>query len=164
MTQPPGDGPSDPQQPTPPGTPYPQAPGYGPPPGHGTPGYGGPGYPPAYPPTGYYPGPSPYRLPDHPEATKALVLGIVSLLGGFTCYLPILVGPWAWVVGRRVVKQIDAQPGRYDGRGQALAGYVMGVVATVLLILGIVALVGLLVIFVGAAVVDAPAPTQGQAL
>jgi hypothetical protein len=101
-------------------------------------------------PPGYYPGPSPYRRPDHPDATKALVLGIVALLGGFSCYLPLLIGPWAWVVGRRAVNEIDAQPGRYEGRGQALAGYVMGVVATALLVLGVLALIAV-VLFLGVA-------------
>ena len=134
MTNSPGDGepPTEPTvPPTPPG-PQPYPPGY---PQH---------YPPGYPqpaPPGWYPGPSGWQLPDHPSATKALVLGIISLVGGFACYLPLLVGPWAWAVGRRAVQEIDAQPGRYGGRGQALAGYVLGVVATVLLVLGVIALV-----------------------
>ena len=108
------------------------------------PSYGGQpaGQPPVGPPPGWYPGPSPYRLPDHPDSTKALVLGIISLVGGFTCYLPMLLGPWAWVTGRRAVAEIDSQPGRWEGRSQAMAGYVMGIVATVLLILGVLALVG----------------------
>jgi hypothetical protein len=135
MTSTPGDGPQPPYDANP------QPPGYGPPPG-----YASPGWQPA--PPGYYPGPSPYRRPDHPDATKALVLGIVALLGGFSCYLPLLLGPWAWVVGHRAVKEIDAQAGRFEGRGQALAGYVMGVVATALLALGVLALIGLVVFLV----------------
>lgn len=142
MTQPPGSPNPDDQ---PPG----QQPGT-PPPGYGQPGYGGSGYgqpgygqagpPPGYgQPAGWYTGPPAQRLPDHPDATKALIIGIIALLGGFTCLLPAVVGPWAWVVGRRAVRQIDEQPGRWNGRGQALGGYVMGVIATVLLVLGIVA-------------------------
>jgi hypothetical protein len=106
-------------------------------------------------------------MPDHPEATKALVVGIISLLGGFTCYLPLLLGPWAWVVGRRAVREIDAQPGRYEGRGQALAGYVMGVVATALLALGVLALIGLFaVLFIGVGTSSSvsPDPVPGQSL
>jgi hypothetical protein len=95
-------------------------------------------------PPGWYPGPPAYRLPDHPQATKAMVVGLIALLGGLTCYLPLALGPWAWLLGRRVVREIDAWPGRYEGRGSAMAGYVTGVIATVLLLLGVLLLVGLL--------------------
>ena len=132
--------------------------GYGPP--AGPPGYG----PPPGPPQGWYAGPPPYRLPDHPEATKALVVGVIALLGGFTCYLPLLLGPWAWVVGRRVVRQIDAEPGRWNGRGQGMGGYVMGVVATVLLVLGIVAVVGFILLASGMMMSGSPDPIQGRSL
>jgi hypothetical protein len=99
------------------------------------------------PPPHWYPGPPAYRLPDHPEATKSMVLGLIALIGGFTCYVPLALGPWAWVVGRRAVREIDAQPGRFEGRGQAMAGYVTGVVATVLLVLGVLLLLGVLALF-----------------
>jgi hypothetical protein len=149
MTNTPGDDQQSQQPPYPAGPPpYPA----GPPP-YPPPGYQQPGYPP-YPPPGWYGGPPLVRLPDHPRATTALVLGIIALLGGFTCYLPLFAGPWAWAIGRRTVKEIDAQPGRYDGRGQALAGYILGVVATVLLILGLVALIGFLALFVLAGTSD----------
>ena len=99
------------------------------------------------PPPGWYPGPPAYRLPDHPQATKAMVVGLIALIGGFTCYVPLALGPWAWVVGRRAVREMDAQPGRYEGRGQAMAGYVMGVIATVLLLLGVLLLIAVLALF-----------------
>lgn len=116
------------------------------------------------PPQGWYAGPPPYRLPDHPEATKALVVGIIALVGGFTCYLPLLLGPWAWVVGRRVMREIDAEPGRWDGRSQGLGGYVMGIVATVFLALGIVVLVGFILFATGMMVWGSPDPVRGQSL
>ncbi len=87
-------------------------------------------------------------LPDHPEAAKALVLGLISMVGTFTCLLPMLLGPYAWVVGRRVVRAIDAEPQRWGGRPQASAGQVMGVVTTVMLGLGLLVLVGFLLFFV----------------
>jgi len=123
--------------------------------------------PPSPPPPGWYPGPPAYRLPDHPDATKSMVLGLVALIGGFTCYLPLALGPWAWVVGRRAVREIDAQPGRFEGRGQAVAGYVTGVIATVLLVLGVLALVGLLLVVflgVGAGSSVGPEPVPSQSL
>ena len=102
-----------------------------------------PGYPP-YPPQGY--GQPPYRPADHPRATTALVLGLVAIVGGFTCGLPLIVGPWAWGIGRRAVREIEQEPHRYGGRGMAMAGYVMGVIATILLILGVLAFVAVILI------------------
>jgi len=169
MTHPPGTPQPDEPQGSSPSSPPPGwqpqwQPGWQPGPGHPGPG-GQPGYgPPAGPPPGWYGGPPPYRLPDHPEATKALVIGIIALLGGFTCYLPLLLGPWAWLVGRRVVRQVDAEPGRWDGRGQGMGGYVLGVVATVLLALGIVAVVGFILFATGMMVWGSPDPIQGQSL
>jgi hypothetical protein len=139
-----GEGPS-PEQPTQPlgswGQPAPPPPtsGYGyPPAGPGS------GLPPGYPPP--YPG---YRVPDHPRATTVLVLGIVAVVGGMTCYLPLLLGPFAWAMGRSAVREIDADPQRLGGRGQAMAGYVLGVVATVLMVLGLLVLVAFLVFAFG---------------
>ena len=105
------------------------------PPGPGQPGQPGP--------AGWVPAPGP---PDHPDATRALVLGLVALVGGLACLLPLVVGPFAWAVGRRALRDIDAQPGRWGGRNQATAGYVTGVVATVLLVLGVVAVAALVVV------------------
>ncbi len=114
-------------------------------------------------PPGWYPGPPAARLPDHPDAAKAMVIGLIALIGGFTCYLPLALGPWAWVVGRRAVREIDAQPGRYEGRGQAMAGFVMGVVATVLLLLGILLVLGLLALFVVSPSGSVSGSVEGQA-
>lgn len=135
--------------------------GYGQQPGSGPPPYGPP---PGGPPPAGYAGPPPYRLPDHPEATKALVIGIIALLGGFTCYLPLLLGPWAWVVGRRVVRAVDAEPGRWNGRGQGMGGYVMGVVATVLLALGAVLLLAFLLFATGIMLWGSPDPIRSRPL
>jgi hypothetical protein len=108
------------------------------------PGWSQQGYPPQYPPQAY--GQPPFRPADHPRATTALVLGLVAIVGGFTCGLPLIVGPWAWGIGRRAVREIDQEPHRYGGRGMAMAGYVMGVIATILLVLGVLALVAIILI------------------
>ena len=40
------------------------------------------------------------RPPDHPQATLALVLGLVGVVGAFIfCGVPLLVSPFAWAVG-----------------------------------------------------------------
>lgn len=85
-----------------------------------------------------------YAAPlPHPSATTALVLGIVSLIGLFICVFPILAAPFAWRTGGRVVKEIDAQPGRWSGREQAQAGRIMGIIGTVLLVLGLIAMIAM---------------------
>lgn len=118
------------QQPT---TPYPQQP-Y--PPGGYAPGGYGPGAygPGGYPPGGYpsMPGQGPVQYaPDHPRATTSLVLGI---LGVVLCQV---LGPFAWWMGKRTMDEIDAAGGRYGGRGAAQAGYVLGIVGTLLLALAV---------------------------
>jgi uncharacterized membrane protein YjgN (DUF898 family) len=82
---------------------------------------------PYYPPVDY--------APDHPKATTALVLGILGIV------ICGLVAPFAWKVGRDTVREIDASQGRLGGRGSAQAGYVLGVVGTVLLGLVLLAVV-----------------------
>ncbi|MDT4922093.1 MAG: hypothetical protein QOI15_2995 [Pseudonocardiales bacterium] len=92
--------------------------------------------PPAHPP--YGPGvPAGYPPPasgiEHPQGTTVLVLGIVGLV---VCGL---LGPFAWVMGNRVLREIDAAPpGYFSNRGNVVAGRICGIIATVLLILGIV--------------------------
>jgi hypothetical protein len=68
---------------------------------------------------------------DHPRATLVLVLGIVGVLCcSFTA-------PFAWVMGRRAMQEIDASGGQLTGRGQAQAGFILGILGTVLLVLGL---------------------------
>ena len=56
------------------------------------------------------------------------------------------VAPLAWRIGKRTVDEIDASQGRLGGRGSAQAGYILGLIGTVLLGLGLLVLVGLLVL------------------
>lgn len=125
----PGQGPSYP----PAGQQPPPQPGYGQQ-GYGQQGYGGyppPGYP-AYPPAHYYPA----AVPHHPKATTALVLGLVSVVGGLSlCGLPLLVSPFAWVTGHRVLNEIRAARGRLAGESSAQAGMVLGIIGSVLLVI-----------------------------
>lgn len=86
-------------------------------------------YPPQPPPAPQYGGHSP--RPQHPQAVLALVLGIVSLVA---CGL---IGPFAWSIGGKAVREIDASGGALDGRTMAQAGKICGIVATVLLAIGL---------------------------
>jgi hypothetical protein len=96
-------------------------------------------YPPQ--PGGGYPGGGYQQPPQHPGAQTALILGIVALAGGLLCGLPYLVGPFAWRKGKQVMNEVDASGGQVGGRGQAQAGYILGIIATVLLIIGVIGFV-----------------------
>lgn len=114
--------------------------GYGTPP----PAYGGqPGYGQApYGAPAAYAGPG--GRPDS-SATTAMVLGIIGVAGGLACYLPLLLSPFALFMGLASKKRIDASNGALTGRGSAQAGFILGIIGTVILALGIV-LVAIIVI------------------
>ena len=69
---------------------------------------------------------------NHPKAQTAMILGIVGLV----CCGP--VGIAAFIMGNNAVKEIDASGGRLGGRGMAQAGKIMGIIAIVLMVLGII--------------------------
>ena len=102
--------------------------------------------PPGQPPYGNYP-PNQYGQPmyggfappDHQQAVLVLVLGILGLV------LCQLSAPVAWVMGNRVVAEIDASNGQLGGRSTANAGRICGIVGT--------CIIGLALLVVLAAVV-----------
>src|SRR6478672_11417261 len=165
MTNTPGD---EPQQPQEPQEPSGEQPGYweqqqaqqGSPYGEGTtpppyeqqqpytaPQYGQP-YGQAQP-YGQQPGYPAYAA-DHPKATTALILGILGIV---VCGL---IAPFAWRMGKRTVDEIDASQGRLGGRGSAQAGYILGLIGTVLLGLGLLFLVVVVVIAIIGAATSGP--------
>jgi hypothetical protein len=85
------------------------------------------------------------------KATTAMVLGIIGIasiaLTPFCCItLPgMFVAPFAIWLGASAKKEIDRNPAAYNNRGQAVAGFVMGIVGTVLAVLVII----VIVLFVG---------------
>lgn len=79
---------------------------------------------------------------EHGLATTAFVLGIMSVVG-----MPF-VGPVAWVLGRRAVREIDSSlVTRYRNRGIGVAGIVLGIIGTVFLVTLVLGLVGLVTFF-----------------
>jgi hypothetical protein len=90
-----------------------------------------------------------YGGPMEPHrGTMILVLGLLSLL---VCGL---IGPFAWVMGKADLRKMDAGQMDPSGRGETQAGYICGLIATILMGIGLVlALVWILamVFFVGAA-------------
>ena len=95
--------------------------------------------PPSY---GGYPGQPYYPPRDHPQATTVLVLGILGLV------LCQVLSPIAWVMGNRVVREIDAGRGQVGGRSAANAGRICGIIGSVLLIVSLVLVVLFLVLAV----------------
>jgi len=74
-------------------------------------------------------------VPDHPQSTTVLVLGI---LGVVVCGV---LAPFAWVMGSRVLREIDASQGRLGGRSAAQVGWVLGIIGSVMIGLGLLFLV-----------------------
>ena len=75
-----------------------------------------------------------------------MVLGIVALVGLAVCGgITLVLAPFAWAMGSRAVREIDAEPGRYGGRDKANAGRIMGIIGTVLLVLGVLLILFLVV-------------------
>jgi hypothetical protein len=113
-------GSTPPPPPGPPGDQYPPSGGgYGsappPPPGYG--GYGG----------GYGQPPK-----NSTKAIWALVLGILGILCCGVLGIPALI------LGKQAQKEIDASGGAQTGRGMATAGFVLGIIACVFLVITII--------------------------
>lgn len=101
-------------------------------------------YPPEPAPQPYGGGPAP-----HPSAQTSVVLGVTGLVGTvFCCGLTLVVSPFAWIIGGRAVREIDAEPQRWSGRDQAQIGKITGIVGTVLLVLAVLALAVVIAVFV----------------
>lgn len=73
--------------------------------------------------------------PEHPKANTVLVFGIV----GIVAFAPLAIA--AWVSGANAIREMREHPGRYRASGALQAGYVLGIIGTVLWILGVLLLV-----------------------
>ena len=122
------------------------------PPTYGAPSYGQPqqGYYPA--PMAPMPGQAPFQgqtRQDDSGATPALVVGIVGIaLGVIGAGLGFLLSPVALVLGWRSKRRIAASNGQLGGMGNAQAGFILGLIGTIFLLLGIVLIVLIIGLFV----------------
>jgi hypothetical protein len=80
--------------------------------------------------------------PTDGQATIALILGIV----GLCCSI---LGPVALFLGRSSRSRIQASGGALGGYGQATAGWVLGIIDTIFLALGILYVIVVFVIQAG---------------
>jgi hypothetical protein len=105
-------------------------------------------YPPAQPyPTAQQGGAyvQPYgALPEHPQGTAILVLGIVGLF-------VTICAPIAWYMGSKAQKEIAASGYRYANEQNIKIGKILGMVLTILAIVGIVIFVIIMIIAIIAA-------------
>ena len=124
--------------------------------------------PPAYPQQGYdqgyqqqgygqqgYGQPAPYgqpvysqpygALPEHPQGTTILVLGIVGLF-------VTICAPIAWYMGSKAQKEIAASGQRYANEQNINIGKIIGMVISILAIIGLViGIVAIIAVVIGAA-------------
>lgn len=84
--------------------------------------------------------PTASAYPEESQATTILVLGILGVI----CCAPL--GIAAWIMGNKELEAIDAGRRNPENRGTANAGRIIGIVATVLLGLGILFFIGSLVL------------------
>ncbi|MEI6402380.1 MAG: DUF4190 domain-containing protein [Actinomycetota bacterium] len=67
---------------------------------------------------------------EHPQGTTILVLGILSLV---VCGI---LGPFAWNMGNKTLREMDANPGVvYRNRGNVTAGRLCGMIGCALMVL-----------------------------
>ena len=66
------------------------------------------------------------------QALWSMILGIVGIV---CCQL---AAPVAWYLGRAEIKLVDAGQSARENRGMAMAGMILGIVGTVLLILSLI--------------------------
>ena len=85
---------------------------------------------------------------DQLQAHRGVLILVLGILGLVLCQI---LGPIAWIMGKGDMAQMDQ--GRMDpeGRGLTQAGMICGIIATILMVLGILFFVGTLVLGLGAA-------------
>lgn len=126
-----------PQTQYPPQPQYPQPPQYPQQPGYGQPGYGAPIPPPQGGP-GYVGGPGGYGQQGYggPQlgTTNPTMLIVMGVLGIFCCNI---LAPITWVMSNNAMNTINAGQAPEFERGNVNVGRILGIVGTVLLIVGV---------------------------
>ncbi|GAA5168610.1 DUF4190 domain-containing protein [Ornithinimicrobium tianjinense] len=73
---------------------------------------------------------APAAYTTHPKGATVLVLGILGVT-----VLPFL-GPFAWAMSRRALREADASPVPVANRSSLQAGLILGIIGTAFLVLG----------------------------
>jgi hypothetical protein len=85
------------------------------------------------------------NLSEHPNSVLSMVLGIIGVF-----FFPLL-GPVAWYLAAKGRRELAAFPGRWRPSGMLTAGFVLGIIGTVFLVLGAMFMLFFIGIFVMAA-------------
>ncbi len=110
---------------------------------YGQQGYGQQGYP-------VQPYGQGMMLPDHPQSTTVLVLGILGFVVAVT-------GPFAWYIGSKARKEIRQNPGSYREGGMLTVGWILGIIST-----GYLALIAVILVIYVIAIIALVAGTAGS--
>ena len=94
-------------------------------------GYAGQAWPAVVDPVAYDYGYNRTPTAPHPNAVISMVLGILGLVA----FAPL--APFAWHLAAKGRREMAYEPGRWAPSGMLTAGMVMGVVGTILLVLGV---------------------------
>lgn len=82
--------------------------------------------------------------PDGVQASTIFALGIVGIAGGFSCGLPMVCAPIAWIMGNKALARIEQLGDVPESMQQQVrTGRILGIVGTALLVLGLIALIAL---------------------
>ena len=85
-------------------------------------------------------------------ASTIFALGIVGIAGGFSCGLPMVCAPVAWIMGNKALARIEELGDVPESMQQQVrTGRTLGIIGTVLLALGALALI---IIFGGGIIAD----------
>ncbi|HZZ77926.1 MAG TPA: hypothetical protein VFE62_05385 [Gemmataceae bacterium] len=70
------------------------------------------------------------------RGTLILTLGLIGLVGGINCIIPVLLGPIVWGMARYDLQEMRA--GRMDSAGESMTrtGMALGIISTVCLLIG----------------------------
>lgn len=90
----------------------------------------------------------PGRYPEASQATTVLVLGILGIV------ICGILAPFAWVMGNNELAAIDAGRRPPEQRSTANAGRILGIIGTVLLVIGLLVGIFFLVFGVAFSVID----------
>ncbi len=83
-------------------------------------------------------------LPEHPQGTLVLILGILGIFF-------VIPAPIAWVIGNKAKKEIDASGTRYSNEQLLNVGRILGMVFTIIYAISIVLTLVLVIVLVVAA-------------
>lgn len=80
--------------------------------------------------------------PDGVPASTIFALGIVGIAGGFSCGLPMVCAPIAWIMGNKALARIEQLGDVPESMQQQVrTGRILGIIGTALLALGLMAIV-----------------------